>query len=54
MQEYVCGLSVKLQCSHLLRIKIFIHSFIYFVSECFDIDSIVDDMDRKFLQMLFP
>jgi len=26
----------------------------HFVSECFDIDSIVDDMDRKFLSCCFP
>ena len=26
----------------------------HFVSECFDIDSIVDDMDRKFLRCCFP
>jgi len=25
----------------------------YFVSECFDIDSIVDGMDRKFFKVLF-
>jgi len=25
----------------------------HFVSECFDIDSIVDDMDRKFFKVLF-
>ena len=25
----------------------------HFVSECFDIDSIVDGMDRKFFKMLF-
>ena len=25
----------------------------HFVSECFDIDSIVDDMDRKFFKLLF-
>jgi len=26
----------------------------HFVSECFDIDSIVDDMDRNFFKLLFP
>ena len=26
----------------------------HFVSECFNIDSIVDDMDRKFLRCCFP
>ena len=26
----------------------------HFVSECFDIDSIVDDMDRTFLRCCFP
>ena len=26
----------------------------HFVSECFDIDSIVDDMDRNFLRCCFP
>ena len=26
----------------------------HFVSECFDIDSIVDDMDRNFLSCCFP
>ena len=25
----------------------------HFVSECFDIDSVVDDMDRKFFKLLF-
>jgi len=25
----------------------------HFVSECFDTDSIVDDMDRKFFKVLF-
>jgi len=26
----------------------------HFVSECFDVDSIMDDMDRKFLRCCFP
>ena len=32
----------------------FVECIYHFVSECFDIDSIVDDMDRKFLSCCFP
>ena len=39
-----------LDCLHILRNMYKYH----FVSECFHIDSIVDDMDRKFLRCCFP